>query len=70
MISATGPLSGVWFILTGNATGGTGTLAYIGASGEVAFFKLKKPRLGTNASLLHIADSSTSAGSALRLLST
>ena len=70
MISATGPLSGVWFTLAGNATGGTGTFGHIGASGEMEFFKLKHPLLGTNAGLLHIADASTAAGPALWLLST
>lgn len=70
MISATGPLSGVWFTLAGNATGGTGTFGHIGASGKMEFFQLKKPLLGTNAGLLHIADASTSAGPALWLLST
>ncbi|KAJ6109637.1 hypothetical protein N7486_001872 [Penicillium sp. IBT 16267x] len=70
MISATGPLSGVWFTLAGNATGGTGTFGHIGASGKMEFFKLKHPLLGTNAGLLHVADASTSAGPALWLLST
>ncbi|CDM38222.1 hypothetical protein DTO013E5_8655 [Penicillium roqueforti] len=70
MISATGPLSGVWFTLAGNATGGTGTFGHIGASGTMEFFTLKHPLLGTNAGLLHIADASTAAGPALWLLST
>ncbi|CAG8387640.1 unnamed protein product [Penicillium salamii] len=70
MISATGPLGGVWFTLAGNATGGTGTFGHIGASGKMQFFKLKHPLLGTNAGLLHIADASTTAGPALWLLST
>ncbi|CAG7932051.1 unnamed protein product [Penicillium olsonii] len=70
MISATGPLSGVWFTLAGNATGGTGTFGHIGPSGKMQFFKLKHPLLGTNAGLLHIADASTAAGPALWLLST
>ncbi|CAG7972271.1 unnamed protein product [Penicillium salamii] len=70
MISATGPLGGVWFTLAGNATGGTGTFGHIGASGKMQFFKLKHPLLGTNAGLLHIADASTAAGPALWLLST
>ncbi|KAJ5281618.1 hypothetical protein N7478_006990 [Penicillium angulare] len=71
MISATGPLSGVWFTLAGNATGGTGTFGHIGASGEMNFFTLKHPMLGVNAGLLHIADASTTdGGPALWLLST
>ncbi|KAJ5156431.1 hypothetical protein N7492_009234 [Penicillium capsulatum] len=70
MMSADGPLSGVWFSLAGNATGGTGTFGHIGADGKMKFFKLKHPRLGTNAGLLHIADASDSAGPALWLLST
>lgn len=70
MISAKGPLSGVWFTLAGNATGGTGTFGHIGASGKMEFFKLKHPLLGTNAGLLHIADASTAVGPALWLLST
>lgn len=70
MLSATGPLSGVWFTLAGNATGGTGTFGHIGASGKMKFFKLTHPMLGLNAGILHIADASTSAGPALWLLST
>ncbi|KAJ6013729.1 hypothetical protein N7540_008320 [Penicillium herquei] len=71
MISAYGDMSGVWFTLAGNATGGTGTFGHIGASGEMEFFTLKHPLLGVNAGLLHIADASTVAdGPALWLLST
>ncbi|GLI71992.1 hypothetical protein PoHVEF18_000159 [Penicillium ochrochloron] len=71
MISADGPLSGVWFTLAGNATGGTGTFGHIGSDGKMEFFSLKHPMLGANAGLLHIADASTVAGGpALWLLST
>ncbi|PYI33796.1 hypothetical protein BP00DRAFT_95988 [Aspergillus indologenus CBS 114.80] len=71
MITAGGALSGVWFTLAGNATGGTGTFGHIGADGQMKFFSLKQPMLGTNAALLHIADASTVAGGpALWLLST
>lgn len=71
MITGSGALSGVWFTLAGNATGGTGTFGHIGANGKFQFFKLKHPLLGTNAGLLHIADASTDAGGpALWLLST
>lgn len=71
MISAEGPLSGVWFTLAGNATGGTGTFGHIGSDGKMEFFSLEHPMLGANAGLLHIADASTVAGGpALWLLST
>jgi hypothetical protein len=71
MISADGPLGGVWFTLAGNATGGTGTFGHIGSDGKMEFFSLKHPMLGANAGLLHIADASTVAGGpALWLLST
>ncbi|KAJ5160293.1 uncharacterized protein N7482_007297 [Penicillium canariense] len=71
MISAYGPMNGVWFTLAGNATGGTGTFGHIGSSGEMEFFQLQHPLLGTNAGLLHIADASSVAGGpALWLLST
>ncbi|KAJ5379881.1 uncharacterized protein N7496_002309 [Penicillium cataractarum] len=71
MISAYGPMSGVWFTLAGNATGGTGTFGHIGSTGEMEFFQLKHPMLGSNAGLLHIADASSVAGGpALWLLST
>ncbi|KAE8141723.1 hypothetical protein BDV38DRAFT_279071 [Aspergillus pseudotamarii] len=71
MTTAYGAMSGVWFTLAGNATGGTGTFGHIGSSGEMEFFKLQHPLLGTNSGLLHIADASTEAGGpALWLLST
>ncbi|GMF74793.1 hypothetical protein BDV35DRAFT_402250 [Aspergillus flavus] len=71
MTTAYGSMSGVWFTLAGNATGGTGTFGHIGSSGEMEFFKLEHPLLGTNAGLLHVADASTEAGGpALWLLST
>lgn len=71
MTTAYGPLSGVWFSLAGNATGGSGSFGHIGSTGELQFFQLKKPLLGTNAGLLHIADASTAEGGpALWLLST
>jgi virginiamycin B lyase len=71
MTTAHGPLGGVWFSLAGNATGGSGSFGHIGSTGELRFFQLKKPMLGTNAGLLHIADASTLAGGpALWLLST
>jgi virginiamycin B lyase len=66
-----GTFAGVWFVLAGNKTGGTGTFGHIGSSGVMTFFSLKKPQLGTNAGLLHVADASTTAGGpALWLLST
>ncbi|KFY48414.1 hypothetical protein V495_01349 [Pseudogymnoascus sp. VKM F-4514 (FW-929)] len=71
METAHGPMNGVWFTLAGNATGGAGSFGHIASTGEMRFFQLKKPYLGTNAGLLHIADASTSAGGpALWLLST
>ncbi|KAE8369355.1 hypothetical protein BDV27DRAFT_165876 [Aspergillus caelatus] len=71
MTTAYGAMSGVWFTLAGNATGGTGTFGHIGSSGEMEFFQLQHPLLGTNSGLLHIADASTEAGGpALWLLST
>ncbi|KAB8207690.1 hypothetical protein P875_00117018 [Aspergillus parasiticus SU-1] len=71
MTTAYGAMSGVWFTLAGNATGGTGTFGHIGSSGEMEFFTLQHPLLGTNSGLLHIADASTEAGGpALWLLST
>ncbi|KAE8341343.1 hypothetical protein BDV24DRAFT_174751 [Aspergillus arachidicola] len=71
MTTAYGSMSGVWFTLAGNATGGTGTFGHIGSSGKMEFFKLQHPLLGTNAGLLHVADASTEAGGpALWLLST
>ncbi|GMG47083.1 unnamed protein product [Aspergillus oryzae var. brunneus] len=71
MTTAYGSMSGVWFTLAGNATGGTGTFGHIRSSGEMEFFKLEHPLLGTNAGLLHVADASTEAGGpALWLLST
>jgi hypothetical protein len=71
MTTAHGPLSGVWFALAGNATGGSGSFGHIGPSGELQFFNLEKPMLGSNAGLLHIADaSSAEGGPALWLLST
>jgi hypothetical protein len=71
MTTAHGPLSGVWFTLAGNATGGTGSFGHIGPTGELQFFHLEKPMLGSNAGLLHIADASTAEGGpALWLLST
>lgn len=71
MTTATGPMSGVWFSLAGNANGGNGSFGHIGSTGEMRFFQLKKPYLGTDAGLLHVADASTVAGGpALWLLST
>lgn len=71
MTTAHGPMNGVWFSLAGNATGGSGSFGHIASTGEMQFFQLKKPYLGTNAGLLHIADASTVAGGpALWLLST
>ncbi|KAK3339928.1 hypothetical protein B0T25DRAFT_560912 [Lasiosphaeria hispida] len=71
MTTASGPLSGVWFSLAGNDTGGSGSFGHIGSTGELQFFQLEKPLLGTNAGLLHIADASTAEGGpALWLLST
>lgn len=71
MRTAYGPMNGVWLSLAGNITGGSGSFGHIGSTGELQFFQLKKPQLGTNARLLHIADASTTAGGpALWLLST
>ncbi|KAH8807436.1 hypothetical protein F5884DRAFT_789244 [Xylogone sp. PMI_703] len=71
MTTAHGPMNGVWFSLAGNATGGSGSFGHIGSTGELQFFQLQRPYLGTNAGLLHIADASTMAGGpALWLLST
>lgn len=71
MTTANGPLGGVWFSLAGNATGGSGSFGRVKPTGELQFFQLKKPLLGTNAGLLHIADASTPPGGpALWLLST
>ncbi|KFY25306.1 hypothetical protein V493_04720 [Pseudogymnoascus sp. VKM F-4281 (FW-2241)] len=71
MTTAHGPMNGVWFGLAGNATGGSGSFGHIASTGEMRFFQLKKPYLGTDAGLLHIADASTVAGGpALWLLST
>ena len=70
MTTAYGPMSGVWFTLAGNATGGTGTFGHIGSDGEMRFFQLRNP-LGVNAALLHLADATTEdGGPALWLLST
>ncbi|TLD04720.1 uncharacterized protein PgNI_09117 [Pyricularia grisea] len=68
-----GPLSGVWFSLAGNSTGGTGTFGrVVPSTGELEFFQLTRPAaLGFNAGLLHIADATTeAAGPGLWLLST
>lgn len=63
-------MKGVWFSLAGNATGGSGSFGHIASTGEMRFFQLEKPYLGTDAGLLHIADASTEAGGpALWLLS-
>ena len=63
-------MNGVWFSLAGNATGGSGSFGHIASTGELQFFQLKEPQLGTNAGLLHIADASTVVGGpALWLLS-
>lgn len=71
MITAHGPMSGVWFGLAGNVTGGSGSFGRIDSTGELQFFQLKDPQLGANAGILHIADASTMAGGpALWLLST
>ncbi|KAK5658668.1 hypothetical protein OQA88_2064 [Cercophora sp. LCS_1] len=70
MTTASGPLSGLWFVLAGNSTGGTGTFGRIDTTGELQFFTLQAPLLGTNAALLHLADASNADGPALWLLST
>ncbi|CAI7660121.1 unnamed protein product [Penicillium glandicola] len=70
MTTAYGPMSGVWFTLAGNATGGTGTFGHIGSDGELQFFQLQNP-LGANLGLLHVADATTKdGGPALWILST
>lgn len=71
MTTVSGHLRGLWFTLAGNAAGGSGSFGHIGPTGKLRFFQLKKPMLGTNAGLLHIADASTAEnGPALWLLST
>ncbi|KAJ5823746.1 hypothetical protein N7447_006086 [Penicillium robsamsonii] len=71
MTTVHNPLSGVWFTLGGNATGGTGTFGHIGSEGKMKFFQLQHPMLGTNSGLLHIADAWSAVGEpALWLLST
>ncbi|KAG4437779.1 hypothetical protein IFR05_006714 [Cadophora sp. M221] len=71
MTSAYGPLEGVWFTLAGDANGGSGTFGRIDSSGEMQFFQINEPLLGSNAGLLHIADASTpDEGPAMWLLST
>lgn len=70
MITATGPLSGVWLVLAGNETGGAGTFGHIGATGEMGLFNLESSLLGTNAGLLHIANTLMATEPALWLLST
>lgn len=71
MITAYGPLSGVWFTLAGGADGGSGTFGHIGSSGELEFFQLSQPPVAGNAGLLHVADASGPDGDpALWLLST
>ncbi|MCJ1346857.1 hypothetical protein MMC31_005075, partial [Peltigera leucophlebia] len=71
MTTVSGHLRGLWFTLAGNAAGGSGSFGHIGPTGNLRFFQLKKPMLGTNAGLLHIADASTAEnGPALWLLST
>ncbi|KAH7356890.1 hypothetical protein BKA65DRAFT_474682 [Rhexocercosporidium sp. MPI-PUGE-AT-0058] len=71
MTTAYGPLEGVWFTLAGDANGGSGTFGRIDSSGEMQFFQLREPFLGSNAGLLHIADASTPEGDpAMWLLST
>ncbi|KAF4770337.1 hypothetical protein N7455_007307 [Penicillium solitum] len=70
MTTAYGAMSGVWFTLAGNATGGTGTFGHIGSDGEMKFFQLQNP-LGANSGLLHIADATTEdGGPAFWILST
>lgn len=70
MTSAYGPMSGVWFTLAGNSTGGTGTFGHIGSDGEMKFFQLQNP-LSANSGLLHLADATTEEGGpALWILST
>ncbi|KAL5324137.1 hypothetical protein ACEPPN_008680 [Leptodophora sp. 'Broadleaf-Isolate-01'] len=71
MTTAYGPVEGVWFTLAGDANGGSGTFGRIDSSGEMKFFQLKAPFLGSSAGLLHIADASTpDGGPAMWLLST
>jgi hypothetical protein len=48
-----GPL-GIWFVLLGNSTVGTGTFARINGDGSFDYFKLNST-LGADASLLHLA---------------
>lgn len=71
MTTAYGPAEGVWFTLAGNTDGGTGTFGRIDSSGEMKFFQIQEPFLGSNAGLLHIADAtSLDGGPAMWLLST
>ncbi|KAM3484180.1 hypothetical protein MY8738_002448 [Beauveria namnaoensis] len=68
---ASGPLAGVWFSLAGNSTGGSGTFGRVSPTGELQFFRLRAPQLGSSSGLLHVADASTEEGGpALWLLST
>ncbi|KAK0624303.1 hypothetical protein B0T14DRAFT_565584 [Immersiella caudata] len=69
-IPSSGPLSGLWFVLAGNSTGGTGTFGRILPSGDLEFFTLSTPLLGTGAAFLHLADASTPSEPALWLLAT
>ncbi|CAG8133946.1 unnamed protein product [Penicillium nalgiovense] len=70
MTTAYGAMSGVWFTLAGNATGGTGTFGHIGSDGKMKFFQLQNS-LGANSGLLHLADATTKdGGPALWILST
>ncbi|KAK4446155.1 hypothetical protein QBC34DRAFT_152025 [Podospora aff. communis PSN243] len=72
MITVPGPspLAGLWFVLAGNSTGGTGTFGRIHPSGDLQFFTLTSPLIGTGAAFLHLADASTPEEPALWLLAT
>ncbi|KAI6715077.1 hypothetical protein B2J93_6006 [Marssonina coronariae] len=71
MVTAYGPMKGVWFCLAGNADGGSGAFGRIDSDGKMKFFQLGKQHIGSSAGLVHIADaSSADLGPALWLLST
>ncbi|KAG4071261.1 hypothetical protein HA402_003965 [Bradysia odoriphaga] len=45
---------GVWFVLAGNSTQGTGTFGFIDENDNIVYYRLKSP-IGENAALLHLA---------------
>ncbi|KZZ90269.1 hypothetical protein AAL_07370 [Moelleriella libera RCEF 2490] len=70
LIAGHGRMSGVWFTLAGNKTGGQGSFGRITPKGEMQMFNLRSIRSG-KPGLLHLADASTKEGGpALWLVST